>query len=61
MMEINKIYQGDSVSLLDSVPDKTFDLVCTDPPLSGNVKGWKWYDGRLLARQGDDERKNIRD
>lgn len=35
MMEINKIYQGDSVSLLDSVPDKTFDLVCTDPPLIG--------------------------
>lgn len=54
-IEINKIYQGDSVSLLDSVPDKTFDLVCTDPPYrvtsrggSGTMGGY-WRDKETMS------------
>ena len=39
MMEINKIYQGDSVSLLDGIPDRTFDLICTDPPYRTTFRG----------------------
>lgn len=39
MMEINKIYQGDSVSLLDGIPDRTFDLICTDPPYRTTSRG----------------------
>ena len=39
MMEINKIYHGDSVSLLDGIPDRTFDLICTDPPYRTTSRG----------------------
>lgn len=33
-MDINKIYQGDSLSLLKTVPDNFVDLVITSPPYS---------------------------
>lgn len=50
MMEINKIYQGDSVSLLDSVPDKTFDLVLTDPPYRVTSRGGSGTMGGVLEK-----------
>lgn len=61
MMEINKIYQGDSVSLLDELPDCSVDLVLTDPPYrttargnAGNMGGyWKERNtmrGRIFER-----------
>lgn len=31
-MEINKIYLGDAYELIKQVPDKTVDLIITDPP-----------------------------
>jgi site-specific DNA-methyltransferase (adenine-specific) len=31
-MEINKIYQGDCLELMKQLPDKSIDLVLTDPP-----------------------------
>lgn len=38
MMEINKIYLGDAYELIKQVPDKSVDLIVTDPPyqLEGN-------------------------
>lgn len=31
-MEINKIYLGDSNELIKEIPDKSVDLIVTDPP-----------------------------
>lgn len=53
MMEVNKIYQGDSVSLLDGIPDKTIDLVCTDPPYLVTSRGGSGNMGGVLEGQGD--------
>ncbi len=33
-MELNKIYQGDSLDLLKKIPDNSIDLVVTSPPYS---------------------------
>lgn len=33
-MELNKIYQGDSLQLLKRLPDNSVDLVITSPPYS---------------------------
>lgn len=32
MLELNKIYCGDCLELMKSIPDKSIDLVLTDPP-----------------------------
>jgi len=32
MLELNKIYQGDCLELMKEIPDKSIDLVLTDPP-----------------------------
>lgn len=50
MMEVNKIYQGDSVSLLNSIPDNTIDLVCTDPPYRVTSRGGSGSMGGVLER-----------
>ena len=31
-MELNKIYQGDCLELMKDIPDKSADLIVTDPP-----------------------------
>jgi len=32
MLEINKIHQGDCLELMKDIPDKSIDMVLTDPP-----------------------------
>ena len=32
MLEINKIYNADCLELMKEIPDKSIDLVLTDPP-----------------------------
>lgn len=32
MIELNKIYLGDSYELIKKIPDKSIDLVIIDPP-----------------------------
>ncbi|MFH1547064.1 MAG: site-specific DNA-methyltransferase [bacterium] len=39
-MEINKIYQGDCMELLKTIPDDSIDCVITDPPY--NIGKDKW-------------------
>ena len=34
MLELNRIYQGDCLTLMKEMPDKSVDLVLTDPPYS---------------------------
>ena len=31
-MELNKIYNGDAYELIKQIPDKSIDLIVTDPP-----------------------------
>ncbi|KKM64519.1 hypothetical protein LCGC14_1500510, partial [marine sediment metagenome] len=39
MLEINKIYHGDCLELMKGLPDKSVDLVVTDPPYNMNYSG----------------------
>ena len=40
MLEVNKIYNGDCLELMKEIPDKSIDLVLTDPPyLYSNIVG----------------------
>ena len=38
MLEINKIHQGDCLDLMKDIPDKSVDLVITDPPYLMNYR-----------------------
>ena len=46
---MNKLYQGDNLTILRSLPDASVDLICTDPPFNTG-KDWgafsdKWEGG----------------
>jgi len=41
MLELNKIYCWDCLELMKSIPDKSIDLVLTDPPY------WIWIKGKV--------------
>ena len=46
---MNKLYQGDNLAILRSLPDASVDLICTDPPFNTG-KDWgafsdKWEGG----------------
>ena len=38
MLELNKIHLGDCLELMKQIPDKSIDLVLTDPPYNINLK-----------------------
>lgn len=40
-MELNKIYLGDAYELIKQVPDKSIDLIVTDPPYQFGIDGVK--------------------
>ncbi len=40
MLELNKIYVGDCLDLLRDIPDKSIDLVLTDPPYGCGKADW---------------------
>lgn len=46
MIELNKIYHWDCLDLMKQIPDKSIDLVLTDPPY------WIWY-GKMLKWKWD--------
>jgi len=39
MLELNHIYKGDSLALLKELPDKSIDLIITDPPYDMDCQG----------------------
>ena len=41
MLELNKIHLWDCLELMQQIPDKSIDLVLTDPPY------WIWYGGSM--------------
>jgi len=51
MLELNKIYCGDCLDLMKQIPDKSIDLVLTDPPYWIGIK-WK-VGGEKLAKVKD--------
>ena len=59
MLELNKIYCGDCLELMKQIPDKSIDLVLTDPPYGTTSNEWDnlpdlevlWYE---LKRVGKD-------
>ena len=42
MLEINKIHLWDCLELMKQIPDKSIDLVLTDPPYNINLKPQRW-------------------
>lgn len=44
MIELNKIYNADCLELMKQIPDKSIDLVLTDPPY------WIWMDKDVLNK-----------
>jgi len=42
MLEINKIYQGDCLKLMEEIPDESIDLIVTDTPYGINHKNQDW-------------------
>ena len=56
MLEINKVHCWDCLELMKQIPDKSVDLVLTDPPYGINMdKGSETF-GSTAVRQYDDER-----
>jgi DNA modification methylase len=49
MIELNKIYQGDCLELMKDIPDKSIDLVLTDPPYGINFKSpWQTHQDYII-------------
>lgn len=40
-MEHNKIHLGDAYDLIKQIPDKSIDLIYTDPPYKFGSFGWE--------------------
>ena len=51
-MKINKIYQGDCLDIMKDIPDKSIDLVLTDPPY-----GIKYHSNRHRGNNPHDKIK----
>lgn len=49
MIEINKIYNGDALGLVKTIPDESIDLVVTDPPYESLMR---WSGIGTTARMG---------
>lgn len=47
LMEWNKIVQGDCIELLREFPDKSVNLVATDPPFNIGLKGYDTYKDKI--------------
>ena len=61
MLELNKVYQGDCLELMKDIPDKSVDLVVTDPPYKINGNGFKARGGFLGNRKVIDDIESIKD
>lgn len=53
MLELNKIYCGDSLEIMKEIPDKSIDLVLTDPPYGIGYNGKNQYSGLRHAEYDD--------
>lgn len=59
-MELNKIYLGDCMELIKEIPDKSIDLIVTDPPYDiGTSHGSGIYRGKTNTHLEQLEKLNI--
>ena len=60
-MEINKVYNMDCLDFMKTLPDKSIDLVLTDPPYWINADKWVWWFGSSWhkAKKYDDNWDNF--
>ena len=63
MLELNKIHHGDCSELMKEIPDKSIDVVITDPPYgilggSKTIGGSKLYKTNEYNLDWDNERMN---
>ena len=48
MLELNKVYCGDCLEIMKQIPDKSIDLVLTDPPYPDHyTEEYKYFNGIL--------------
>ena len=50
MIETNKVYQGDCISVLDTFPSDSIACVITDPPYNYEFIGHNWNDSEVKRR-----------
>lgn len=55
MLEKNKLYLGDCLSLLDEIEDETVDMICTDPPYGIKFKSNHSKNHDYILNDGWDE------
>ena len=48
MLEINKIHCGDCLELMKEIPDKSIDLIVTDPPYGIGKADWDIFNPKIL-------------
>lgn len=51
MIELNKLYCGDSLELLKSIDDESIDLVVTDPPYKITARGNGGNSGGMFQKK----------
>ena len=59
-MEFDQIYLGDAYQLIKQVPDKSVDLIVTDPPYEFNGMDTKHNSGVLSGRSGGFDKEIIK-
>jgi len=53
MLELNTVHQGDCLELMREIPDKSIDLVLTDPPYGIGASGKSFKSGTLKNNRSD--------
>lgn len=55
MLKLNHIYQGNCVEVLNSLPEKSVDLIFADPPYNLQLQGELWRPNQTQVDAVDDE------
>lgn len=59
MIELNKIYQGDCLEEMRKLPDKSIDLILTDPPYNMKMDGGGCFENRQYWKDIPKQQLNL--